>query len=587
MPEDYDYLDHGSELLEQAVAEVFGEPVKEAFSPRPVVPVEARDAAYMQRAAKWCAKALSGKAETLSGTPEGGRNHELNKGAWVLYRYALAGHLDVEQVTDTMRVAAVDAGLGTGETEATLASAYRAADRDGPLEPPLEDRRDPFADLLAKVDPATGEIPSPGGGAAAPSGLVAASLSGLAEMDDEWFWSSREVLDHIRLFAQSRRASPYAVLGVVLMRVLTVTPPYIVLPALVGGQASLNSFIALVGRSGGGKGTSMKAARQAVELGEDVYEAPVGSGEGIAKQYAHRERGELVRDRDAVLFDVEEIDSLRNLGARQGATLLPELRKAWSGEKLGFAYADPTKAIPIPADSYRLCAVVGVQPARADALLDDSDGGTPQRFLWLPVTDLQAPAEQPPTPKPWQWSLPGPWVSDMWQKSEIDVPGEVRTYVARVQLEKLRGTASDALDGHGPLARMKVAAALTLLDRRQTMALEDWQLAGHLEAVSLATRQYVQAELSEKAARSHRARGEAEAGRAVVVADRVAEAAVQRAGQRIAAIVAGGSVARSEVRRRLRHELRGYFDEALDALVTAGQVEVVTSDKGEHITRRG
>ena len=42
-------------------------------------------------------------------------------------------------------------------------------------------------------------------------------------------------------------------------------------------------------------------------------------------------------------FSVPEVDTLTALGNRQGATLMPILRSAWSGEQLSFAYADPTQ----------------------------------------------------------------------------------------------------------------------------------------------------------------------------------------------------------------------------------------------------
>jgi len=180
---------------------------------------------------------------------------------------------------------------------------------------------------------------------------------------------SRPVLEHIRVFARARMCSPWAVLGVVLARVVASVPPFVVLPPVIGSAASLNLFVALVGASGGGKG----AAEDAVTLnGPDV--ATVGSGEGIAHLYAHREKGEVVRDRDAVLFTVPEVDNLVALGQRQGSTLLPQLRVAWMGERLGFSYADKAKALPIPRHSYRMGLVLGVQPGRA-GLLNDADGG--------------------------------------------------------------------------------------------------------------------------------------------------------------------------------------------------------------------
>ena len=82
-----------------------------------------------------------------------------------------------------------------------------------------------------------------------------------------------------------------------------------------------------------------------------------------------------------------EVDTLGNLDKRNGSTLLSQMCKAWSGENLTFAYVDQSKALEIPAHSYRLCMVVGIQPGRAGTLLDATDSGVPKRFLWLPTDD--------------------------------------------------------------------------------------------------------------------------------------------------------------------------------------------------------
>ena len=62
-----------------------------------------------------------------------------------------------------------------------------------------------------------------------------------------------------------------------------------------------------------------------------------------------------------------EVDTLAALHRRQASTLLPELRKAWMGDALGFAYVDKEKRLTLARHSYRLCLVVGIQPERAAA----------------------------------------------------------------------------------------------------------------------------------------------------------------------------------------------------------------------------
>src|SRR5204862_283443 len=87
-----------------------------------------------------------------------------------------------------------------------------------------------------------------------------------------------------------------------------------------------------------------------------------------------------------------------------------ELRKAWMGERLGFGWANAEKAVVVMGHRYRMTMVVGVQPGRGGALLQDADGGTPQRFIWLPTTDPDAPDEPPEEPEPLRlpaWPRPG------------------------------------------------------------------------------------------------------------------------------------------------------------------------------------
>src|SRR5262245_59239253 len=93
-----------------------------------------------------------------------------------------------------------------------------------------------------------------------------------------------------------------------------------------------------------------------------VFVATPGSGEGILKQYAYKKKTEQINLRNAVMFSVPEIDTLAALTARGGSTLMPELRKAWMGDRLGFGWANVEKAVLIMRHRYRMTMVVGVQP---------------------------------------------------------------------------------------------------------------------------------------------------------------------------------------------------------------------------------
>jgi hypothetical protein len=105
--------------------------------------------------------------------------------------------------------------------------------------------------------------------------------------DDDEFWDARYSLKHVRTVARARRVSPWAALGIALTRVIVAIAPHIQLPALVGGQMSLNLFLALVGRSGAGKDAALAIGDAAIGVGPVEIRTP-GSGEGIAHCFVTR-----------------------------------------------------------------------------------------------------------------------------------------------------------------------------------------------------------------------------------------------------------------------------------------------------------
>ena len=398
------------------------------------------------------------------------------------------------------------------------------------------------------------------------------------------FWGAREHLALIRQWARARMAAPPAVLGAVLARVIAAVPPFVVLPPIIGGEASLNLYCALVGPSGGGKGAADRSADAGVDLsaGMPFTEAGAGSGEGLAHLYARRVKTEVEYHTQSVLLSVPEVDTLAGLQYRQGSTLLPELRKGWIGEALGFAYADPLKRLPIPAHRYRLCMLLGVQPARAGVLLDDTGGGTPQRFLWLPTADPAAPDVPPDAPERIGWRMPRSWGTAHNGVASLEVCGEAVDTVRAARLARLRGD-GEALDGHALLNRLKVGAGLGILDGRPEVSAEDWRLAGLVLAQSAHTRAAVVAELARTAKDAGTARA-LEDGRREVIRGQVTEGAeVQRACKAIVRKLRreGGWVAGNTARRAIASPLRPRYDDAVVKLADAGQIEVDDTDRGD------
>lgn len=282
-----------------------------------------------------------------------------------------------------------------------------------------------------------------------------------------------------------------------------------------------------------------------------------------------------------MLFTSAEVDGLAALRARQGSTLMPQLRSAFLGERLGFAYADQKRRIPLEPHSYRLGLVVGVQPDRAAALLDESDGGTPQRFVWLPSTDPDLTANPDPPPPPMVIQA----TRSSWSTSDLFVPPEVATDIREAHVARARGD-GHALDGHALFAREKVAAALTLLDDRRVMTVDDWQLAGRVMAKSDRTRTLIVACLKARQDAADTERARREGRRAVVVAEAVADAASSRVINRMLDYLQHhGPSARSDVRRAVRGPDRHLADDALDRAITAGVILAEAVPGGQRLRR--
>lgn len=408
----------------------------------------------------------------------------------------------------------------------------------------------------------------------------------------EDFWSSRRSLHHLHTFARARRVAPWAVLGAALAQVVAATEPNAQLPPTIGSYASLNLFVGLVGKPGTGKDAARKVAKEALELPKDskFLTAPLGSGEGLAHMFMREGKEGAEQVNDAALVTIGEIDTLTALVKRQSSTVASQLRQAAMGEELGFFYVDTSKRMMVPEHRYRMCLLAGIQPKRAGGLLGDADGGTPQRFVWLPAYDPDAPDDAPECPEPMLWVPPkwheagGKQAGGMY-RAAVQLPKAATDMVIAAHLARTRGQ-GDALDGHAILTRLKVAAALAILEGRTYVDDMDWELSGTVMATSDATREMCIRELEDANRRDNVRQAEAEAARTIVVQERVDDAAVQRVARGIRRALArsGGPVAHADLRKTLAGRDRAYFEPAITALMLAGDV---LEDKVEHHNQRG
>lgn len=397
----------------------------------------------------------------------------------------------------------------------------------------------------------------------------------------EAFWTARPALQHVLTLARARGVGPWATLGNVLNRAAATIPCEVALPGIVGDRMSCNLFVALVGASGAGKGASEAAAAAGFTFGGPIVQTvPLGSGEGISRTFRPvGTKPESPNPTTTAIFSAPEIDTMAAIASRQGSTLSAELRKLYSGETLGFGNAGATTRNVVEAGTYRACLILGVQPLRSHALLGAADGGLPQRFVWLPVSDPDAPDEPPADPGIWKVSRPA-WLRAVGSTVDLVVPDAASKAIRAHRLAVLREDPRvDPLDGHLMLTRLKVAAALMALDGRTVVGAEDWSLAGYIMDVSNYTREQCRRTLIEQTRSANTARALAAADREEIVSDRK----LQRCKEAIVRWLNradGQPVSRRELTQKIKHDLRQYFDTAVAELVASEAIFTGQTPRG-------
>jgi hypothetical protein len=371
-------------------------------------------------------------------------------------------------------------------------------------------------------------------------------------------------------------------------RAVASIPPNVALPGQVGGRTSLNLFVASVGSSGSGKGGADAASSNGLVFNGSqmtIIHVPLGSGEGAARTF--RPVGTPMDAKNPVtsaVFTCPEIDTLTALMCRQGSTLSAELRKLYSGEQLGFANAAKDTRNVVEAGSYRACLIAGVQPLRSNTLLSASDGGLPQRFVWLPTSDIDAPDDPPDDPGTRKVKVPA-WnrittkrLHLVDEDIDVEVPATARDTIDAHRLRVLRQDPTvDPLDGHALLCQLKVAVALMTLDGRSRMSDEDWQLAEVVRGVSAHTREHCRIAINDRFRKNNKARALASAEHDEIVSERKA----QRAREAVLRRLAGGrEQTRAELCRALKVDIRGYLDHALSMLVDSREIALAPAQRG-------
>lgn len=427
-------------------------------------------------------------------------------------------------------------------------------------------------------------------------------------VEDE-FWGQTEVLRSARDFARSRLVSPDAMLACALVIVASWLPPHLTLPGFVGGESSLNFYVALAAASGGGKSSSMSAAKEWLKVTphedstletDTPLVTTIATGEGLLSAFTTtipRPKGESLRPgqlnfiqhRRSVRFEIDEIQSLGAAMSRESSTLRGFLKQMWTGSAPSTLAADATRTRMLDDHSFRATVIAGVQPGTADVLLSDTAGGFPQRWLWvdtfdegkLSIDELDKQMEAPPEPLDWTppraaYPLPVPEEAEPDEKkafinarraalSFTDGPHEVLEVTRSIRLKVVAAaqggrklgdmshTMEEKLDRHGVLLEEKLAALLAALHGHVGIKDQHERMAEWLKAKSDATRSAILKERNEEDREIQDAKAVRQ-GKSAAIADEVQHLTVEeRLTERIMSRIldSDGSIPFRALRRQL------------------------------------
>jgi len=399
------------------------------------------------------------------------------------------------------------------------------------------------------------------------------------EEPPESLFDARESLARIRDYARQRMVSPEGLLIRVLMRANVGVGPRVMIPRIIGSPKPLNLAVIGVGPSGMGKSSSDDVAEEYWPL-PDIPTLPLGTAEGTCQAFEPDDDGQP--QVPAIIFASSEIDNWAALGERAGSMTFPVLRQIITGDQIGQKNASKAHTRIVQKRSYAAGLSLSAQPGGngASILFADAPGGFPQRCLFGSEIDREAPDEPPTGVEPYVPPRKPDFTPNVDDRYEIPFPDTVVREIREHRRQVLRGdTTADPLDGHRNLTKAKVAAALMILEGRNTVTEDDWRIAERIMQMSDRARAALAEAAKRAVTEANRARGHAIADRDEVVADR----RMQRAKQAILRWLAKKSpMAGSDLRQKLKADIRPDYGAAIAELADEGLIRETQVPNGVH-----
>lgn len=327
------------------------------------------------------------------------------------------------------------------------------------------------------------------------------------------FWAMRPYLSHVFAAAIASRVSPDALwMSTKTMYAATIPWNY-----RLPHDGTFDYIGVMVGPSGSGK---TRAKQTAINLLGPRFQTipgimiglPPGTGEGMTEVYIKRDKDgtQSFRLRGAGFY-VDEGTWLFDTAARSGNTTIQALKSAWSGELTGSLAGTVERNRFLPPRAVRFALLLGIQPGIAAQLMraDLTDGGLPQRICWSWSQHPHYPDDEPVHPGVLE--VPCYEAGEHDAVAEILYCDEIKRMLSEQQRAAITGVGSVALNGHEAYAKLKSAAIHALMDGRDKVSLEDWQLAEIEWQTSETIRSAILASASQVASDQAKARGVANA----------------------------------------------------------------------------
>lgn len=346
---------------------------------------------------------------------------------------------------------------------------------------------------------------------------------------------------------------------------------------MIGSPKPVNLVVVIVGPSGLGKTACDDVAED--YLPADVVVYPLGTAEGTCQAFNPDDDGQPQQNN--IIFSSSEIDNWAALGERAGSLTFPVLRQIVTGDQIGQKNASKAHTRIVAKRSYRAGISLSAQPGSngVRVLFADAPGGFPQRCVFGPATDADAPDEPPTDIEPHVPADVADFTPNAGPYYEIPFPQSVTDEIRDHRRRVLRGDSSiDPLDGHKYLTRAKVAAGLMMLEGRAEVTEDDWRIAGRIMAMSDATRSALIRATEQAARAANRARAHASADRDDIMSDRRLMRAKQAVLRWLGKAV---ELSARDLRQKLKADIRNDFDAAIAELADDGLIHVIDVPKGK------